>query len=320
MILICGGAGYIGSHVNKMLAGRGYETVVFDNLVYGHKDAVKWGRFVEGDLIDKAAITRVFKEYPIDAVMHFAAYAYVGESVAEPAKYYRNNVVCSLNLLNAMTEAGCGRIIFSSSCTTYGEPSVMPITEDMPQDPVNPYGNTKYMVERIFRDYATAYGLKYVSLRYFNAAGADPEGEIGERHEPETHLIPLVLEAASGKRPDIKVYGSDYPTPDGTCIRDYIHVWDLSAAHVLALEHLNNGGASEFINLGNSKGASVLEVIETAKRVTGRDFTVTHAPQRPGDPPVLIGGNEKARRVLNWQPRYEDLDTIVKHAWAFAQK
>lgn len=319
-ILICGGAGYIGSNINKLLSQKGYETIVFDNLVYGHRELVKWGRFIEGDLSDKKAIDRVFEENHIDAVFHFAAYAYVGESVHEPAKYYHNNVTCTLNLLEAMRRHGCNKIIFSSTCATYGIPETVPITEDMPQNPINPYGATKLIVERIFKDYATAYGLKFAVLRYFNAAGADPDGEIGEWHQPETHLIPLVLEAAAGARESIQVFGTDYPTPDGTCIRDYIHVYDLATAHLLALEYLNRGGQSDFFNLGNAKGTSVLEVIDAVKAVTGKDFRVDYAPRRAGDPPMLVGSSEKAVSVLGWEPKYADIESIVSHAWNWYQK
>ncbi|MGN0402829.1 MAG: UDP-glucose 4-epimerase GalE, partial [Acetatifactor sp.] len=280
-ILVCGGAGYIGSHINKQLNKEGYETIVFDNLVYGHKEAVKWGKLIVGDLKNVDEIEEVFKHNQIDAVFHFAAYAYVGESVEEPEKYYYNNVANTLNLLHVMMKYGCKKIIFSSTCATYGEPEKVPITEDMPQNPINPYGATKLMVERIFKDYEKAYGLQFVVLRYFNAAGADPEGEIGESHNPETHIIPLVLDAASGKRPDIKVFGTDYDTPDGSCIRDYIHVTDLASAHLLALHHLERGGESDFFNLGNTLGTSVLEVIDSVKRITGKDFKVTFADRRP---------------------------------------
>lgn len=319
-ILICGGAGYIGSNINKLLSQKGYETIVFDNLVYGHRELVKWGRFIEGDLSDVQAIDRVFEENQIDAVFHFAAYAYVGESVHEPAKYYHNNVTCTLHLLEAMRKHGCNKIIFSSTCATYGVPERVPITEDMPQNPINPYGATKLMVERIFKDYAVAYGLKFAVLRYFNAAGADPDGEIGEWHQPETHLIPLVLDAAAGERESIQVFGNDYPTPDGTCIRDYIHVYDLATAHLLALEHLNRGGQSDFFNLGNAKGTSVLEVIGAVKTVTGKDFRVDYAPRRAGDPPVLVGSSEKAASVLGWKPKYDGIESIVSHAWNWYRK
>lgn len=319
-ILVCGGAGYIGSHVNKQLHKEGYETVVFDNLIYGHREAVKWGHFEQGDLKNMEDIERVFHKYQIDAVFHFAAYAYVGESVSEPEKYYYNNVANTLNLLQVMRKYGCKRIIFSSTCATYGEPERVPITEDMTQNPINPYGATKLMMERIFKDYHTAYGLEFVVLRYFNAAGADPEGEIGESHNPETHIIPLVLDAASGKRADIKVFGTDYDTPDGSCVRDYIHVYDLATAHLLALHHLEAGKESDFFNLGNALGTSVLEVVKSVRKVTGKGFKVVLTDRRPGDPAKLVGSSEKAQRILGWKPIYVDIDTIVKHAWNWHEK
>lgn len=319
-VLICGGAGYIGSHANKLLSKMGYETVVFDNLVYGHGEAVKWGTFIKGDLKDLNTLDAVFEKHQIEAVMHFAAYAYVGESVIDPEKYYTNNVANTLNLLHTMRKYGCDKIIFSSTCATYGEPERVPITEEMPQNPINPYGASKLMVERILKDYASAYGLKYVVLRYFNAAGADPEGEIGESHNPETHLIPLVLDAASGCRESIKVFGADYPTRDGSCIRDYIHVADLAKAHLLALEYLQKGGQSDYFNLGNEQGTSVLEVIEAVKQVTGKKFKVEFAERRPGDPAALVGSSKKARDVLGWKPEYGDIETIVEHAWKWQEK
>lgn len=319
-ILVCGGAGYIGSHINKQLHKEGYETIVFDNLIYGHKEAVKWGKLVVGDLKNMDEIEAVFKNNQIDAVFHFAAYAYVGESVDHPEKYYYNNVANTLNLLHVMMKHGCNKIIFSSTCATYGEPEKVPITEDMPQNPINPYGATKLMVERIFQDYHKAYGLQYVVLRYFNAAGADPDGEIGESHNPETHIIPLVLDAASGKRPDIKVFGTDYDTPDGSCIRDYIHVYDLATAHLLALHHLEAGKESQFFNLGNEKGTSVLEVVDSVKRVTRRNLKVTLTDRRPGDPAKLVGSSQKAQEVLGWKPIYGDIDVIVEHAWKWHEK
>ena len=319
-ILVCGGAGYIGSHINKQLHKEGYETVVFDNLVYGHREAVKWGHFVQGDLKNIEDIEKVFQTYQIDAVFHFAAYAYVGESVSEPEKYYYNNVANTLNLLQVMRKYGCNKIIFSSTCATYGEPKQVPITEDMRQNPINPYGATKLMMERIFKDYHTAYGLEFVVLRYFNAAGADPDGEIGESHNPETHIIPLVLDAASGKRADIKVFGTDYDTPDGSCVRDYIHVYDLTTAHLLALHHLEAGKGSDFFNLGNAVGTSVLEVVKSVRKVTGKGFKVVLTDRRPGDPAKLVGSSEKAQKVLGWKPIYGDIDTIVEHAWNWHEK
>ncbi len=314
-ILVCGGAGYIGSHINKQLHKEGYETVVFDSLIYGHREAVKWGSFVKGDLKNVNDIEAVFQKYPIEAVYHFAAFAYVGESVTEPEKYYYNNVANTLNLLSVMRKYGCKKIIFSSTCATYGEPERVPIVEDMRQNPINPYGRTKLMMEKILEDYRVAYGLEYVILRYFNAAGADPEGEIGESHNPETHIIPLVLDAASGKREDIKVFGIDYDTPDGSCIRDYIHVTDLATAHLLALHHLEVGKDSDCFNLGNAMGTSVLEIVDSVKRVTGKEFKVTLTDRRPGDPARLVGSSDKAQSVLGWKPIYGDIDTIVSHAW-----
>lgn len=318
-ILVCGGAGYIGSHINKALHQESYETITFDSLIYGHREAVKWGTFVKGDLANPDDLEAVFRDHDIDAVFHFAAFTYVGESVEDPEKYYYNNVTNTLHLLKAMRKHGCNKIIFSSTCATYGEPESVPITEDMPQHPINPYGATKLMVERIFRDYHAAYGLEFVVLRYFNAAGADPDGEIGESHNPETHLIPLVLDAASGKRADIKVFGTDYDTPDGSCVRDYVHVTDLASAHLLALHHLEAGRGSDFFNLGNARGTSVLEVVKAARQVTGRDFKVTLTKRRPGDPPKLVGSSEKAMRVLGWRPRFADIDAIIKHAWNWHQ-
>lgn len=318
-ILVCGGAGYIGSHINKALHQEGYETVVFDSLIYGHREAVKWGAFVKGDLANPDDLEAVFRNHDIEAVFHFAAFTYVGESVEDPEKYYYNNVGNTLNLLKVMRKHDCNKIIFSSTCATYGEPEKLPLTEDMPQHPINPYGATKLMVERIFKDYHAAYGLEFVVLRYFNAAGADPDGEIGESHNPETHLIPLVLDAASGKRADIKVFGTDYDTPDGSCIRDYVHVTDLASAHLLALHHLEAGRGSDFFNLGNAQGTSVLEVVEAARRVTGRDFKATMTERRPGDPPKLVGSSEKAMQVLGWRPRFADIDVIVEHAWNWHQ-
>lgn len=319
-ILVCGGAGYIGSHINKQLHKEGYETVVFDNLIYGHKEAVKWGHFEQGDLKNIEDIESVFQKYQIDAVFHFAAYAYVGESVTEPEKYYYNNVANTLNLLKVMRKHGCNKIIFSSTCATYGEPERVPITEEMPQHPINAYGATKLMVERIFKDYNTAYGLEFVVLRYFNAAGADPDGEIGESHTPETHIIPLILDAASGKREDIKVFGTDYETADGSCVRDYIHVYDLATAHLLALHHLEKGNPSDFFNLGNAIGTSVLELVDAVKKVTGKDFKVTLTDRRPGDPAKLVGSSDKAQKVLGWKPVYGDIEKIVEHAWKWHEK
>ncbi|HEY9751856.1 MAG TPA: UDP-glucose 4-epimerase GalE, partial [Coleofasciculaceae cyanobacterium] len=273
-----------------------------------------------GDISDRALLDQVFATHTIDAVMHFAAYAYVGESVAAPDKYYRNNVVGTLTLLEAMLASSVKQIVFSSTCATYGMPQTVPIPEDHPQSPINPYGATKLMVERVLKDFDVAYGLKSVCFRYFNAAGADPGGQLGEDHDPETHLIPLVLLAALGKRDSISVLGTDYPTPDGTCIRDYIHVTDLAQAHVLGLEYLLKGGDSAIFNLGNGNGFSVNQVIEAARRITGRPIKAVNCPRRPGDPPALIGSSDRARAILGWNPQYADLETILTHAWQWHQK
>jgi UDP-glucose 4-epimerase len=320
MILIVGGAGYIGSHVNKYLCNKGYETIVFDNLSKGHKELVKWGKFIEGDLGNIEEVRKVFKENKIEAVMNFAAFIEVGESVIDPEKYYYNNVVNTLNLLKVMKENNVDKIIFSSTAATFGNPQYVPIDEKHPQSPINPYGMSKLMIENIFKDYEMAYGLKYVVFRYFNACGADVEAEIGEWHEPESHLIPLVFQAALGIREDIKIFGTDYETPDGTCIRDYVHVTDLAQVHWLGLERLLNGDCSGFFNLGNGKGFSVREVIESVKRVTGKDFKVTEVERREGDAAVLIAGSERARNVLEWKPEFTDLDEIVRTAWEWEKK
>lgn len=320
MILIVGGAGYIGSHINKKLNKQGYQTVVFDNLSFGHADFIKWGNFHRGDLENIDDIREIFKKYPIEAVMHFAAFTYVGESVENPQKYYLNNLRNTLNLLQVILEENVKYFVFSSTCATYGTPQEIPIPENHPQMPINPYGKAKLMVEQILADYSQAYGLKYASLRYFNAAGADPDAEIGELHEPETHLIPLILDVAAGKRDKVQIYGTDYPTPDGTCIRDYIHVMDLADAHIKALKYLKGGGESDVFNLGNGLGFSVREVIETAKNVTGKEITVEEVERRPGDPPVLVGSSSKAREILGWNPEYPDLSLIIESAWNWHQK
>lgn len=315
MILIVGGAGYIGSHINKELTKQGYKTVVFDNLSSGKKDLVKWGEFFEGDLGNIENIREVFKKYPIEAVFHFAAFKAVGESVVDPQKYYINNVSNALNLFKVMMENKVDKFIFSSSAAVYGEPQYMPLDEKHPQSPINPYGETKLITEHIMRDYSSAYGFKYVSLRYFNACGADLDGETGEWQGSSSNLIPLVLDAAIGAREEIGVFGTDYPTPDGTCIRDYIHVTDLADAHVLALKYLMDGGQSDCFNLGNGKGFSVKEVIDMAKKVTQIDFKVTPKDRRAGDPPELIADASKAKNVLKWEPKYFDLETIISSAW-----
>jgi UDP-glucose 4-epimerase len=319
-VLVTGGAGYIGAHAVRELKKAGYEVVILDNLVYGHRELAQGERLIVGDLENRALLREVFAEHRVEAVMHFAAYAYVGESVENPAKYYRNNVAATLNLLDAMREAKVSRFIFSSTCATYGEPKEVPIPESHPQNPINPYGASKMMVERILQDYSKAYSLKYVALRYFNAAGADESGEIGEDHNPETHLIPLVLDAALQRRKHITIYGTDYDTPDGTCIRDYIHVSDLANAHVLGLKYLENGGESDVFNLGNGNGFSVREVIETARKVTDREIPVVEGARRPGDPAQLIGSAEKAKKILGWKPQFNQLETIIATAWKWHQK
>ena len=314
-ILVVGGAGYIGSHMVKQLATSGTDVVTIDNLSCGYRDAVKYGEFVEGDLGDPAVLDHVFNNYSIDAVMHFAAFIEVGESVTDPAKYYRNNVLNTMVLLDAMIRQGILHFIFSSTAAIFGEPEYTPIDEKHVKQPINPYGRTKLMVEQILQDYDSAYGLKSTCLRYFNAAGADPDGDLGERHDPESHLIPLILQAASGRREDIKVFGTDYPTEDGTCVRDYIHINDLCKAHSLALEHMQRTGRSARYNLGNGKGFSVQQVIDTTREVTGRDFTVTRTDRRPGDPAVLVADSERARQELGWQPEHADLESIIATAW-----
>ncbi len=319
-VLVTGGAGYIGAHAVRELKKVGYEVVIFDNLIYGHRELAQGERLIVGELENGELLREVFAEHRVEAVMHFAAFAYVGESVENPAKYYRNNVVATLNLLDVMREAKVNRFIFSSTCATYGEPKEVPIPESHPQQPINPYGASKVMVERILQDYSNAFGLKYVALRYFNAAGADESGEIGEDHNPETHLIPLVLDAALGRRNHITIYGTDYETPDGTCIRDYIHVSDLADAHVLGLKYLENGGASDVFNLGNGNGFSVREVIETARRITGKEIRVVEGARRAGDPAKLIGSAEKAKQVLGWKPKFNQLETIIATAWKWHQK
>lgn len=315
-VLVTGGAGYVGSHACKALAGAGYLPVAYDNLSRGHREAVRWGPLVTGDTADRARLVATIKQYRIGAVLHFAAFAYVGESVADPALYYRNNLVGSLALIEAMRESGVAKIVFSSTCATYGIPEQVPIAESARQVPVNPYGETKLAIERALRWYE-AHGLRSVSLRYFNAAGADPEGETGERHDPETHLIPLVLEAALGRRAEVEIYGTDYPTPDGTAIRDYIHVADLAAAHVLALDHLAAGGESLALNLGTGSGHSVRAVIAAAERVSGRRVPYRTAPRRSGDPPVLVADARLAAERLGWRASFSDLDTILGTALAW---
>jgi UDP-glucose-4-epimerase GalE len=318
-ILLTGGAGYVGSHAARLLQQSGHVAWCYDNLAYGHRAAAPAGRLIEGDLMDRAKLDAVFREKRIDAVMLFAAFAYVGVSVTDPAKYYQNNIVGTLSLLDAMRDAGVNRIVFSSTCATYGVPKSFPITEDTPQNPVNPYGASKLMVERILADAGAAHGLGSAVLRYFNAAGSDPDGEIGEAHEPETHLIPLMLEAARG-RGRLQVFGNDYDTPDGSCIRDYIHVSDLADAHVLALSRLLDGGSSRVYNLGNGQGFSVFDVINAAARVTGRAIPHDIVPRRAGDPPALVADARRAREELGWRPRFADIDTQIDHAWRYMRR
>ncbi|MBV8887473.1 MAG: UDP-glucose 4-epimerase GalE [Chroococcidiopsidaceae cyanobacterium CP_BM_RX_35] len=321
-ILVTGGAGYIGSHTVLALKRAGYEVVVLDNLVYGHRDLVEKVLQVElivGDTNDRGLLNQLFATHKIAAVMHFSAYAYVGESVTDPDKYYRNNVVGTLTLLEAMLAASVKQFVFSSTCATYGVPQEVPIPEEHPQNPINPYGTTKLMVERILKDFDVAYALKSVVFRYFNAAGADPHGLLGEDHDPETHLIPLVLMTALGKRESVSIFGTDYSTPDGTCIRDYIHVTDLASAHVLGLEYLLQGGDTATFNLGNGNGFSVRQVIQTTEEVTGQEIKVIETARRPGDPPILVGSSDKARDILGWQPQYSALSEIIKHAWQWHQ-
>ena len=320
VVLVTGGAGYIGSHTCKALSRAGFLPVVYDNLVYGHERAVHWGPLERGDIGDGLRLREVFKKYQPMAVLHFAAYAYVGESVVDPGKYYRNNVAGSLALLEAMQAAQIRNIVFSSTCATYGMPDRLPIAETAAQHPINPYGASKLMVERMLADFGIAHEMGYVGLRYFNAAGADPDGQIGEDHDPETHLIPLVLDAASGRRPDIAIFGTDYDTPDGTCIRDYIHVADLASAHVLALQALRAGKPSGFYNLGNERGYSVREVIAAVERISGLRVPVTLSPRRPGDPAALVSDATRAREELGWRPAYPGLDDMVRTAWGWHQK
>ena len=314
-ILVLGGAGYIGSHTVKRLLIKGYNPIVVDNLIYGHKEAVLARDFYQIDIGDRLALNSVFKKYKIDAVVHFAAFAYVGESVKSPQKYYQNNLINTINVLDCMLENNVKNIVFSSTCATYGNPQYSPLDEKHPQNPINPYGWTKFMVEKVMEDYEHAYGLKSICLRYFNAAGADKDGELCEKHNPETHLIPLVLQVALGEREYISVFGNDYDTPDGTCIRDYIHVEDLAEAHILAIEKLISEGKSYRINLGTGIGTSVNEIIEAAKRVSGKEIPVLYVDRREGDPPKLVASNAYAQDVLYWVPQYTNIDDIVRSAY-----
>jgi len=313
-VLVTGGAGYIGSHACKALARAGFLPVSVDNLTHGHEWAVKWGPLVKGDIHDSGLLGQVFETFKPVAVLHFAAFAYVGESVVDPGKYYWNNVAGTVSLLEAMRRYRCSRIVFSSTCATYGIPEAVPIPEGHVQRPINPYGRSKLMIEDILRDFHDAYGLRYASLRYFNAAGADPDGEIGEDHEPETHLIPLVIRAALGYLPFVEIFGTDYPTPDGTAVRDYIHVTDLAEVHVLALQHLLEGRENVCLNLGTGRGHSVLEVIRAVEEAAVQPVPFRKTQRRAGDPPVLVAGSVQATERLGWQPRFTDLRSIVKTA------
>ena len=318
--LVVGGAGYIGSHMVKHLLRADHDVVVADNFSTGHRSALMGAKLVEMDIADGQGLDALFAQHRFDAVFHFASFIQVGESVTEPAKYYQNNLAATLTLLQAMVRAQIKHFIFSSTAAVYGDPKYIPIDEQHPKAAINPYGRSKWMVEQMLEDFDRAYGLKSVCLRYFNAAGADPEGQLGERHEPETHLLPLILQAASGRRASVTVFGRDYDTPDGTCIRDYVHVADLVAAHALAVDYLLAGGTSTAFNLGNGQGFSVQQVIDTARGVTGREISVSEAPRRAGDPPRLVADPRRAADLLGWQPQFSSLEQIVAHAWSWEQK
>jgi UDP-glucose 4-epimerase len=318
-ILVTGGAGYIGSHAVRLFLGRGHDVWVYDNLAMGHRAAVPGDRLIVGDLAELPRLDHALVMQRIEAVVHFAAFAFVGESVRDPGKYYQNNLVNTLNLMDCLRRQGIGKFVFSSTCATYGVPQQVPITEEEPQRPINPYGRAKLAVEQALADYAAAYGWGYAALRYFNAAGAAADGSIGEDHDPETHLIPLAIYAAQGRRPHLEIFGTDYPTPDGTCIRDYVHVDDLAEAHLLALERLQPGQGLRY-NLGTGRGYSVREVIRCVEEVSGRPVPVKEGPRRPGDPPVLVAAADKVRSELGWQPRYGELRPIVETAWNWHAK
>lgn len=318
-VLVTGGAGYVGSHTIELLLQRNYKVIAIDDLSEGHRSALSEELLVEGDIGDRDLVVRLIERHRVDSVLHFAARCYVGESVENPRRYVEENVIKTARLLHSLLDSSVRLFVFSSTCATYGVPHRIPIAEDHPQDPVNPYGETKYFVERILRRYDRAYGLRSISLRYFNAAGASPSGKLGESHQPETHLIPLALEAALGKRPAVSIFGTDYDTPDGSCVRDYVHVTDLADAHILALEKLWDGSPSGAFNLGAGRGHSVLEVIEQARKVTGRAVAVCEAGRRPGDPPVLVADTSRSQRELSWKPRYSDLNTILETAWRWHQ-
>ena len=317
-ILVTGGAGYVGSHAARLLDRAGHEVWIFDNLVHGHRRAAVPDRLIVGDLHDQQQLEHVLRDKQIEAVMHFAAFALVGESVELPHKYYQNNIVAALSLLEAMRAVGVNRIVFSSTTATYGEPEHVPIKETEKQQPINPYGFSKYVVEQALKDYAKAYGLSYAALRYFNAAGASPDGDIGEDHKPESHLIPIVLQVALGQRDHITIFGNDYPTPDGTCVRDYVHVDDLASAHLKALDHLQDG-AQLRLNLGTGQGTSVRQIIDACRQVTGHAIPEIIGERRPGDPAELVADSSLAKRTLDWQPAYLKIEDIVQTAWAWHQ-
>jgi UDP-arabinose 4-epimerase len=314
-ILVTGGAGFIGAHTCKALAAHGLHPIAFDNLSRGHRDMVRWGPFVQGDILQRADLDRAFEQYQPKSVIHFAALAYVGESVAQPLAYYQNNVSGLINVLDAMVRHGADTVVFSSSCATYGIPDALPIAENARQQPISPYGHSKLVCEQILMHVAAAHHLRIALLRYFNACGADPDGELSERHDPETHLIPLAVDAATGRGPPLQIFGADYPTADGTCERDFIHVSDLACAHVAALRQLNNGGETLTLNLGTGRAYSILEIVSTVERVTGRTVPVIRAPRRPGDPAALVADASRAKRLLEFKPKYSDLETIVETTW-----
>ena len=319
-VLVTGGGGYIGSHTCKALAQAGYLPITLDNLVYGHKWAIKWGPFIKGNILDRKVLDEIFEKYYPLAVLHFAAYALVEESVKKPGKYYHNNVTGTISLLEAVHDHGCKNFVFSSTAATYGKPKIIPVPVNHPQAPINPYGWSKLMMERILKDFDHAYGIKHASLRYFNAAGADPDGETGEMHDPETHLIPLVIKAAFGLRPYIEIYGTDYPTPDKTAIRDYIHVTDLAEAHVKTLELLMDGSDSFALNLGTGQGHSVKEIIEAVEKVSGKPVPKKEVGRRSGDPPVLVADGTDAYQLLNWKPKFTDINSIAETAFRWHEK
>jgi UDP-arabinose 4-epimerase len=319
-VLVTGGAGYIGSHTCKALAQQGYQPIVYDNLIYGHPWAVKWGSLEVGDIQDYRRLSQVVRQYQPIATIHFAAFAYVGESVADPAKYYRNNVSGTLNLIECLKDHNLNHLIFSSTCATYGVPKKIPIREDHQQVPINPYGQSKLMIEKILQDFSNAYGFKSVALRYFNAAGADSDCDIGEQHDPETHAIPLILDAIQNSEKPFTVFGTDYDTPDGTCIRDYIHVSDLAQAHVLALQYLQNDGETTAYNLGNGEGYSVKELINAAERITAKKVKARLGERRPGDPDRLVGDANKIKKELGWTPQFANLEEIIETAWKWHQR